>query len=81
MHRRQVIAVIAGAPAWPFVTAAKSSTKPVRLGYLALLPGEDASRAKLMMQRLKELGWSEGADMILDYRSAEAAPERSRRNS
>jgi putative tryptophan/tyrosine transport system substrate-binding protein len=76
MHRRKFIVLIAGAAAWPFATAAKSPTKPVRLGYLALLPGEDASRAKDMMRRLQELGWSEGADIILDYRSAEGAPER-----
>ena len=76
MKRRKFIAVLCAAAAWPLAAGAKPRTKPFRLGYLALLPGEDASRVTPMMQRLQELGYSEGADIILDYRSAEGRPER-----
>jgi putative ABC transport system substrate-binding protein len=76
MKRRHFIALLGVAAAWPLAAGAKPPTKPFRLGYLALLPGEDASRVKPMMQRLQELGYSEGADIILDYRSAEGRSDR-----
>jgi ABC-type uncharacterized transport system substrate-binding protein len=50
--------------------------KTYRLGYLALLPGEDKSLAKPLLQRLDELGYHRGVNMILDYRSAEGRAER-----
>jgi hypothetical protein len=56
MKRRKFIAVLCAAAAWPLAAGAKPRTKPFRLGYLALLPGEDASRVTPMMQRLQELG-------------------------
>jgi putative ABC transport system substrate-binding protein len=42
----------------------------------ALLPGEDATLAKPLFQRLQELGYSEGKNMTFEYRSAEGRPER-----
>src|SRR6266404_6134142 len=50
--------------------------KSYRLGYLALLPGEDTTLAKPLLQRLQELGYRKGMNMILEYRSADGRAER-----
>ena len=41
---------------WPSLARAQAA-KSYRLGYLALLPGEDATLAKLVLERLNELGY------------------------
>ena len=45
--------------------------KPFRIGYLALIPGEDQTLMKALLARLNELGYREGANLVVDYRSAE----------
>jgi putative ABC transport system substrate-binding protein len=60
----------------PFAARAQPSDKAYRVSYLALLPGEDATLAKPFRQRLQELGYSEGKNLTLEYRSAEGGPER-----
>jgi putative tryptophan/tyrosine transport system substrate-binding protein len=77
MRRREFIGGVGGAAAtWPFAARAQQPGKVYRIGYLALLPGEDATLAKPLLLRLQELGYSEGKNMILDYRSAEGRTER-----
>src|SRR5262245_55076270 len=66
-----------GVTAWPLATHAEPARgKVYRIGYLALAPGEDKSLMKPLLQRLHELGYAEGANMIFKYRSAEGQPER-----
>jgi len=77
MRRREFICLAGGAAAsWPLAGYAQPAEKSYRLGYLALLAGEDATLAKPFSQRLGELGYSEGRNLILTYRSAEGRPER-----
>jgi putative ABC transport system substrate-binding protein len=78
MHRRQFLVVLsATAAAWPLRARAQSAAgKSYRIGYLALLPGEEASLLKPFSQRLRELGYSEGKNLTIEYRSAEGRPER-----
>jgi putative tryptophan/tyrosine transport system substrate-binding protein len=80
MRRREFIALVGGAAAMPVllsrVAKAQPAMKSYRIGYLALLPGEDATLAKPLLQRLQELGYSAGKNMIVDYRSAEGRAER-----
>jgi putative ABC transport system substrate-binding protein len=77
MKRRDFIAGVGGAAAsWPLAARAQQPAKLYRIGYLALLPGEDTTLAKPLLQRLQELGYREGRNLILDYRSAEGRPER-----
>ena len=67
MRRRQFIA-LAGAAFLTRANAAKSFT----IGYLALLPGEDRmSFMARFMRRLDELGYKNGGNLRLIYRSAE----------
>jgi len=80
MRRRDFITAFAGAASfpllWPLMALSQPSTKPYRLAYLALLPGEDATFAKSLLQRLKELGYRDGQNMIWNYRSADGRAER-----
>jgi putative ABC transport system substrate-binding protein len=77
MNRREVITVLGGAAvAWPFAADAQEAGKSYRIGYLALLPGENALLVKPLLERLKELGYSESGNVMFDYRSAEGRPER-----
>jgi putative ABC transport system substrate-binding protein len=77
MRRREFITLLGiGAAAWPLIATAQRPEKPHRLGFLALVPGENATLMQALLERLHELGYSEGRNMIFDYRSAEGHPER-----
>src|SRR5262249_31224449 len=80
MRRRAFITAVGRAATltllWPLAARAQQSTKPHRLAYLALLPGENSTYAKSFLQRLEELGYREGQNMVWDYRSAEGHAER-----
>jgi putative ABC transport system substrate-binding protein len=74
MRRRDFITFIPGAAvAWPMVLHAAETGKLARVGYLALAGDEDAA---LVKQRLAELGYREGQNLIFDFRSAEGRLER-----
>jgi putative tryptophan/tyrosine transport system substrate-binding protein len=47
-----------------------------RVGFLALIPGEDRTLMAALLERLHELGYSERSNMSFKYRSAEGDPER-----
>jgi len=78
MQRREFIFLVGGAAAsWPFTAHAQLTTaRTYRIAYLALLPGEDTTLLTLFSRRLHELGYSEGDNTTLEYRSAEGRPER-----
>jgi putative ABC transport system substrate-binding protein len=79
LKRRDFITLLGGAAAtaWPLAgRAQQSGGKPFRIGYLALIPGEDKTLMKALLERLNELGYREGVNMVVDYRSAEGHPER-----
>src|SRR5260370_26331115 len=75
VRRRELIAALGGAVVLPLVARAQAM-KSYRLGYLALLPGEDTTLAKPLLQRLQEVGYRKGMNMILEDRSADARAER-----
>jgi putative ABC transport system substrate-binding protein len=79
MRRREFLGLVGGATAttvWPLATRAQQALKSYRIGYLALLPGEDTTLAKVFLQRLHELGYSEDKNMVFQYRSAEGRADR-----
>ena len=73
MKRREFITLLGGAAAWPLSLGAQPTKKSYRVGYLALLAGQDSTIVK---QRLNELDYVEGQNLIFDFRSAEGRPER-----
>jgi putative tryptophan/tyrosine transport system substrate-binding protein len=76
MRRRDFICVLSGAVALPLTAGAQQPEKSYRVAYLALLPGEDTTLAKPFLARLQELGYNEGKNITLVYRSADGRPER-----
>jgi putative ABC transport system substrate-binding protein len=74
MRRREFVALVgAAAAAWPLVARAQQAAKSYRVAYLGLLGDQDAV---IIRQRLDELGYSEGKNLIFDFRSAEGKAER-----
>ena len=74
MRRREFVTFLGGAAvAWPVPLRAQEAGKSYRVAYLTLAGGQDAVIVK---QRLKELGYNEGKNLIFDYRSAEGKMER-----
>lgn len=76
MKRRNFFYMIGGAAVWPFTALGQHTAKPYRISYLALLPGEDSTLPKALLQRLDEAGYSEGKNIVFDYRSADNRPDR-----
>jgi putative tryptophan/tyrosine transport system substrate-binding protein len=78
-NRREFINLVGGAVvAWPLGASAQQQPggKSHRVSFLALVPGEDTTLMKALLERLHELGYREGANLIFEYRSAEGRPER-----
>jgi putative ABC transport system substrate-binding protein len=77
MRRREFITALAGAAAWPF-TAAAQQAKPPTIGFLGgATPSAQAQWTSAFVQRLRELGWTEGQNVAIEYRWVEGRFERS----
>ena len=77
MRRREVIALIGSAAAWPLAAQAQQAAKLPTVGFLG---SQTQSDQKLwtgaFVQRLRELGWVEGKTVAIEYRWAEGSPDR-----
>jgi putative tryptophan/tyrosine transport system substrate-binding protein len=79
MRRREVLALIAGAGAWPLTARAQQTTKVARVGHLAAhSPDAPFARRNLdaFRQGLQDLGYIEGQNIAIEYRSAESKYDR-----
>jgi ABC-type uncharacterized transport system substrate-binding protein len=72
MRRREFMVGLGSTAAMPFAARAQQAAKPNRVAYLALVAGVGPSVIK---QRLQELGYIEGRNLIFDYRSVEGQAE------
>jgi len=78
MRRRVFLTVIgATATAWPFAARAQRTAKLPTIGFLgqstALL---ESQRVGPFVDRLRELGWTEGRSVTIEYRWAESRAEK-----
>jgi putative ABC transport system substrate-binding protein len=82
VKRRQFITMLGGAAAWPLVATAQQGERMRRIGVLTA-QSENASdgRARLgaFVQRLAELGWTDGRSAHLEMRWGAGDAERYRR--
>ena len=77
MRRREFIALVSGAIACPMVVRAQQQAKEPRIGYLGVTSPSDRPRLlDAFRQRLRELGWVEGQNIVIDYRFAEGRLDR-----
>jgi putative tryptophan/tyrosine transport system substrate-binding protein len=78
IERRHVLTLLGGAAAaWPLAARAQSSTKVWRIGVLETTPiALNVANFEAFRQGLRELGYVEGRNLIIEYRSAEGRAER-----
>jgi ABC-type uncharacterized transport system substrate-binding protein len=78
MKRREFITLIGGAAAAPLAARAQQTAKLPVVGFLgANTPATQKPSTEAFVQRLRELGWTEGRNLIIEYRWAEGRFERS----
>lgn len=74
IRRREFVAALGSAAAWPFVVRAQQHSKQPTIGYLG--PTVNDARTAAFADRLRELGWIDGRTVAIEYRYSEGHPER-----
>ena len=72
MRRREFIALLGGtAAAWPLAASAQPA-RVAQIGYLSLGPASAwSSRVEALRAGLRDLGWIEGKNIVIDFRWAD----------
>jgi len=82
MRRREFITVLCGvAPAWPLVVRAQQSERMKRVGLLVGYNEDDTqgqASVAAFRQKVRELGWAEGGNVLIDTRWAGSDPDKAR---
>jgi len=78
MRRREFITFLGGAAtAWPLAARAQQAGKLPTIGFLGTASASSWSEWTVaFVQRLRELGWTEGRTVAIEFRWAEGRPER-----
>jgi putative tryptophan/tyrosine transport system substrate-binding protein len=71
MRRREFIRLLGGAAAWPL--SAHAQTKPARIGWFTVAPHPYIDGFR---RGLRELGWIEGENLVIEHIYADGHPER-----
>jgi putative ABC transport system substrate-binding protein len=77
MQRREFITLLSGAATWPLAARAQQAGSLPRIGFLG--PSSPTAVRPLIaafVQRLRELGWHDGQNVLIEYRWAEGRVER-----
>jgi putative ABC transport system substrate-binding protein len=77
LRRREFIAALGGAAAWPLAARAQQPGKLPTIGFLGGSTAAAQSQwTSAFVQRLRELGWTEGRNVAIEYRWGEGRNER-----
>ena len=71
MRRRDFIAAVAGAIAWPLAARAQQDGRILRIGVMMQIPGNDPesqARIESLLRGLEQFGWSTGRNLRVEYR-------------
>ena len=82
MRRREFIALLGGAAAWPLAARAQQPGRVRRIGMLVTLPEndpEETARNAILLQSLEQMGWTVGRNVQFDRRQTLGDAERARR--
>jgi putative tryptophan/tyrosine transport system substrate-binding protein len=78
MNRREIIALLGGAAAWPVAARAQQGERMRRIGVLMGIASDDPEgqlRVVTLRMELERLGWINGNNIQIDYRWAAGNPE------
>jgi ABC-type uncharacterized transport system substrate-binding protein len=77
MKRRDFITLLGGAAAWPVAAQAQQGGKVWRVGMLETIsPALNAANLEALRGGLRHLGYVEGKNLVIEYRSADGRVER-----
>src|SRR5215468_10128966 len=71
MRRREFMAGLGGAAAWPLVAQGQPTNTPARIGFLSpntLKSSQALANFQAFRARLRDLGLSEGRNFTIDYK-------------
>jgi putative ABC transport system substrate-binding protein len=76
VRRREFLTVLFGIVAWPLPARAQEPEKVARIGFLgAISAGDLGKHLDALRQGLRDLGYAEGKDIVIEYRWAEGKYE------
>jgi putative tryptophan/tyrosine transport system substrate-binding protein len=76
MRRRDFVAAVGGAMAWPVAVSAQQAGRLPTIGFLGANPALFAPWTASFTARLRELGWIDGRTVAIEYRWSEGRTER-----
>src|SRR5438046_354911 len=76
MDRRDTVLALLALGAAPFAAEAQQATKVARIGYLATNPATSPRPREGFLQGLRDLGYVEGRNLVIEYRTAEGKWDR-----
>ena len=77
MRRRDFITLLGGAAVWPLAASAQQATKSYRIGMLETIsPALNAAHLDAFREGLRQLGYVEGKNYTIEYRSADGRADR-----
>jgi ABC-type uncharacterized transport system substrate-binding protein len=84
VKRREFVTLLGGAAAWPLAARAQQRERMRRIGVLMNLAADDAqsmARIAAFLQGLQQLGWTDGRNVVIDYRWGAGDHERIRKSA
>jgi putative ABC transport system substrate-binding protein len=73
VKRREFLSLLGGAAVWPLAAHAQQADRVRRIGVLQPINESDPEaqrRIAALVQGLQKIGWTEGANLVIDYRWA-----------